>query len=103
MPTISLGRADHIEVVGDEDGFELHISTDEGEYVVNVHSVSQELLDTVQKEIGEYWATGRALARQHALERRADFEQADAYDLRNPKHPQYHSTHVSIWDEREEK
>lgn len=91
--TRSLGRADSITVESDEDGFELHISTDVGAYVVNVHGISAELLAAVEKEIGGYWAEGRAAAAQH--QRDLDLEvDADAYEPSDPKHPGW-STRVA--------
>ena len=87
--TQPLGHADSLFIVGDEDGFELHFGTDTGLYVVNVHSVSRELLAAVNDEIGAYWEEGRRLARehQHDLDRQDAFDLRNAYDPSDPKHP----------------
>ncbi len=93
-----IGRAESITVDSDEDGFYLTIVTDEGSFSVVVQEVSRQLLDEVNASIGRYWEEGQA-ARQHALERRHDAEQADAYDLRtDPKHPDWHSVHADRYD-----
>jgi hypothetical protein len=106
--TRSLGRADFVTIESDEDGFELHISTDTGySYVVNVHGVSQLLLAEVQKEIGSYWEEARAAAADHQRDLdkvfACDPDESGGYDPSDPKHPAYHSTHADIWDAREGK
>ncbi len=95
----SLGTADEITVASLEDGFELHIDTEQGTFIVNVHGVSEHLLHQINSEIGEWYEEGG----RARLEQRHDAEQADAYDLRNPKHPQYHSVHADLYDSREGK
>jgi hypothetical protein len=98
--TRSLGRADYVTVDSNEDGFELHISTDTGSYIVNVHGISQLLLEEVQKEIGEYWTNARVFAAEHRIFA-CDPDESVGYDTNDPKHPNWFSTHVAIWDERE--
>lgn len=74
--TRDLGSAAAISVVDDENGFELHFTTDEGQqYVVNVHGVTEDLI-VVGKEMVDYWTEGRRLAGEH----RAAAENIDAYD-----------------------
>ncbi len=82
MTTQSLGRAHDVSIVGDEDGFELHIDTDEGTFVVNVHSVTKDLI-SVGDALTEYWAEGLRAAREYRPLR----DDADAYDVNDPKHP----------------
>jgi hypothetical protein len=96
--TQPLGHAETFCVEGDEDGFELHFSTDQGVFVVNVHGVIDEFIKAGGVLV-DYMAEGALAAAQH----RADMEQRDAYDLRNPKHPDWHSVHADLWDSREGK
>lgn len=100
MPTQHLGTANYVDVVGDENGFDLHINTDKGGYIINVHGVSAELLAIVNDEIGSYWAEGRAAAasHQHDLDSRID---DGAYPPGDPKSPGYHDRMSAIYDERE--
>lgn len=79
--TKPLGRAEDITVVGDEDGFELHFTTEDGSFVVNVHGVAKELFEATG-QIGDWIDEGR--------EARADrpvTDDSDAYDPSDPKHP----------------
>jgi hypothetical protein len=103
--TTYIGTAQSVSIESDEDGFVLNIVTaDDGEFSVNVHAISRELLDVVQKEIGEYWAEGKRLAAEHQRERVfACNPDDDGYGPDDPKHPNWFSTHVAIWDEREGK
>ncbi len=85
MPTTPLASAHGVSIYGGEDGFELHLSTTDGEYVVNVHACSEQLLEEVEREIGEYWQEARAeMGRAKILCKRVD---DDAYDMTDPKHP----------------
>ncbi len=99
MTTESLGRAHDVSIVGDEDGFELHFSTDEGSYVVNVHSVAADLYWSARKEIGSWLSDGEEARRNYDLVK----DDADAYDPSDPKHPNWHSVHADLWDARSEK
>lgn len=93
----SLGRADNVEVIGDEDGFELHIETESGNYVVNVHGCATQLLEQV-KQIGDWFAGGMAAAAAYAPP-----VDPDGYDRSDPKHPDWHSVHADLYDSREGK
>jgi hypothetical protein len=97
--TEPLGRADSIRVESDEEGFELHISTDTGSYVVNIHSVSEELVYAVNKEIAAWFAEGRALAREHLLGRPVTDD--DGYAPDDPKRSDWHSVHADRYDLRD--
>ena len=47
--------ADEIKIESDERGFELHVTTDEGDrYIFNIHSIAEELYDTVKRSIGPW-------------------------------------------------
>ncbi len=108
----NLGRAESITIEADSDGFELHIDTEYGSYIVNVHGVTKQLLE-VGEVINAYWQEGKAAAAEHQREldisliEGTSFEDAaDAwggYDRDDPKHPQWHSTHADLWDSREGK
>ena len=98
--TESLGRADSITVDSDEYGFELHISTDLGEYVVNVHSVTHDLIK-VGEEMVAYWAEGRAAAREHQRDLDSEVD-ADAYDPSDPKHPGWSTRAADAYDSMRE-
>lgn len=102
MNTIPLGRAYDIQVIGDEDGFELHIETDQGNYVVNVHGVAQQLLDAVNKEIGGWYREGAALAADHQRDLDRVFD-GDGIPRDDPKHPEWFSVHADAYDTRSEK
>ena len=120
-----LGNADEITIETDERGFELHFSTDQGRYRVNIHGAASDLYEAVQRTIAPWWAEGLAVkdemrfkdlpdpdsARRFAfmcnpdesagfacgVQARADF---DAYETSDPKSPSYHSIHADIHDAR---
>ncbi len=92
--TQPLGAASDIQIVGDEDGWNLIIHADAGVYVVNIHSIAEDFLANANSEIGGWLEEGgRARA-----ERRHDAEQRDAYDLRDPKSPDWHSVNADRYD-----
>lgn len=93
MPTTPLGRAYDIQVIGDEDGFELHLETESGNYVVNVHGVAQVLLDAVNKEIGGWFREGQAAAASYV----PPFDGA-GIPTDDPKHPNWFSVHADAYD-----
>ncbi len=95
--TQSLGTAIGVAVCGDENGFELHIQTDEGSYVVNVHACSEQLLSEVEREIGEYWAEAQS-AMAGAKIFACNPDESGGYDRDDPKHPDWHSVHADLWD-----
>ena len=94
----SLGRSDWVSVESDEDGFELHISTERGLYVVNVHACAQSLLEQAYREIGGWYRSG-----QNAAAARPVTNDGDGYDTSDPKHPDWHSVHADLYDSREGK
>lgn len=88
---------------GDEDGWHMFIDTDDGKIDVHVHGVAWELFQNCDRTIGSEYryamSVKQAVAREKASADEDDPDQG--YDRNDPKHPAYHSTHVSIWDERE--
>lgn len=99
--TRSLGSADSITIEGMEDGYELTISTDDGLYVVNVHSITHDLIK-VGDELKAYWAEGRAAAADHQRDLDKVFD-GDGIPTDDPKHPDWHSVHADIYDNRSAK
>jgi hypothetical protein len=95
--TQPLGRAYDIQVIGDEDGFELHIETERGNYVVNVHGIAEHLLDAVNKEIGGWFREGRAAAADHQRDLDKVFD-GDGIPTDDPKHPDWFSVHADAYD-----
>ncbi len=82
-PAAYLGSAADVKIVGDECGFELHITTDTGhKAIVNVHSILGQLLEEVTREITAYLNEG-----EDARASRPVPDDADAYDVNDPKHP----------------
>ena len=49
-----MSHVDDITVESDDRGFELHLGTDEGRFVFNVHSCAVQLYNEVVKEIGPW-------------------------------------------------
>lgn len=86
MPTKYLGRAEHIEVIGDESGFMMLFENDYGDkFRVNVHDVAGALLASAQDQIGNWIAEGE--------QDRATRHVTDDNSL--------HSVHADIWDGRQ--
>lgn len=79
-----LGTADKIEIVSDEAGFEMHVSTEVGFYIINVHAVAPRLLSEVSEQIGLWLYEGRA-ARPVTDDDRRHSVHADLYDNREGK------------------
>lgn len=69
-----------IEVESDENGWELHISTDEGEYRFNMHAVAEAHHDDVRATIGAWLAEGYAArAEQERAMRTLDAEDEEQW------------------------
>ncbi len=94
MPTTHLGRAIGVNVHGDEDGFVLTIQTDQGEFAVNVHACSEQLLEEVQREIGAYWQEA-----QSAMASAKILRPVGAF-VCDPDESCGHSLHADYWDSR---
>ncbi len=87
MPATHLGRADEVNVIGDENGFELHIHTAEGTFVVNIQSIAEAVLLEVNREIGGWIAEGVAARIERDESLAATYDDDGAYDVNDPKHP----------------
>lgn len=91
------GTVESVSVVSDESGWELHLTDTDGQrFVLNVHGVSADLVKAVEP-VAEYWQEGLEMALQHAGFRG---DEPGGYDRSDPKHPEWHSTHARLWDER---
>lgn len=77
-----LGSAEEIRIETDERGFELHLITDRGSYVVNVQGACIDLLDSVKREIGPYWDEAEDARKTHVHVTPEDLE---AYEHDDPK------------------
>ncbi len=106
-----LGNVDSVQIENDENGFELHLSTDEfGPIVVNIQSECETLYDQVKARIGPYLqerdearsavAAGVSL-KAFLCEPNESAGMAEVYDISDPKHPDWHSVHADIWDNRD--
>jgi hypothetical protein len=93
--------ADVVRIESDERGFELWLETEDGEFAFNIQNIDLDAFyDQVKARIGSY------------LRERDDARRvyvgipgpvAEAYDLSDPKHPEFHSIHADIWDARDGK
>lgn len=95
------GTVYEIKIESDERGFELHLETDTGPWVFNIHAVAAQLFDAARVEIRP-WLREKAHAYAEYLAAEG-FDDADGYEISDPKHPRYHSTHADLWDAREGK
>jgi len=90
---------DEIRIETDEDGFHLIVHTDDG----NRHEYRIGLPDQIKAEvdrtIGQWLAEGE-LARAEWVAARYD---GDGYDKASPKHPMWHDTMSTAYDNREGK
>lgn len=102
-----MAAADSVEFVADENGWELHVVSDDGDrHVFNVHGLAVELAAHADATIGAY-------KREHDFHR-AEFDraarysndptevEASGYDPSDPKHPDWHASMSGIWDNRRE-
>ena len=100
--TENLGRADTVRINSDENGFELHLSTDQGIYVANIHGCTMSLIQQVDEHLRPYWDEAHRLAAEHQAFR-CDPDESGGYDRSDPKHENWHSVHADIWDNRDGK
>ena len=108
-------NADDITYEHEEDGVWLLVTLDDG-YVarIRVQDCAEELYDRTKAAIGP-WLRERDEARASYRRFREnpaaalapfvcrDIDESGGYDVSDPKHPLYHSTHADIWDAREGK
>ena len=101
------GNAEALAIESDERGFELHLTTSDGDTVaVNVHAVAFEFAGSDGlRELLDWAKEGRWQQRAFELQRSAmgilEPEDDDCgYDPSDPKHPNWHSVHSDLWDNR---
>jgi len=106
-------RADVVKVTSDEDGHELHVTTDGGDtYVFNIQAVAWEFAADVDREIGAEYREAMAIKREveeaktaaaiHAVTDPPDDDDPNiGYDRSDPKHGNWHSIHSEVWDNRD--
>ena len=103
--------ADKVTFVGDENGWEMHVSCDEGDLVFNIHGIAVELAAHADETIGAYKREHdyhrAAFDRASDEERRAVLVSNDptevecsGYALDDPKHPTYLDRMSAVWDNR---
>jgi hypothetical protein len=94
--------ADTLKIDTDEGEFVLECETCDGErFTVNIHGIDLDAFyDQVRSRIGPYLRE-RDEARRTAPV--AAYDAREAYDLSDPKHPDFHSVHADIWDARDGK
>lgn len=95
--------ASAVSFEGDEDGWHMFIDTDDGKIDVHIHGCAWELFQNADRTIGSEYRYAMSIKREVDTARADDDDPDQGYDRNDPKHPAYHSTHVSIWDEREGK
>lgn len=77
-------RADDVQVVGDEQGFELHVDTDEGDrFVFRIHHLAEQFGVNVDETIGA-WLREREDARATYVPNLTE-EDLQGYALDDPK------------------
>lgn len=76
------GTAEAVRIESDERGWEIHLLTDEGWHVYNIHSEAQHLLEQV-KPIAGWWAEGQDAARTYS--RPLTEEDLEGYAPGDPK------------------
>jgi hypothetical protein len=95
------GTANTVTIHEDERGFELHVSSDEGLFVFNIHGIDLDAFyDQVKARIGPYLRERDEARRTLPM---AVYADSEAYELSDPKHPDFHSVHVDLWDARDGK
>lgn len=77
------GQADDARIVGDENGFELHIETNVGDFVFNIHHFAQEFAKNVDQTIGAWLREGERARYIHPGQ--ITTEDLEGYDLNDPK------------------
>jgi hypothetical protein len=75
-------RAEEIKIDSDSEGFEMTVLSDEGSFTFNVHGCAVQLLEEVQRTIGEWWAEGQRYRGGPGPVTEDDLE---GYDLGDPK------------------
>jgi hypothetical protein len=100
-------NAESIDITGDEQGFVLEVfgyGGPDGDSIsldINIHGINLDAFyDQVKARIGSYLRERDEARQEHA---QVLYDATAAYDLSDPKHPEFHSVHADIWDARDGK
>jgi hypothetical protein len=94
--------AHSVKVDDDEGRFTLEVETDEQIHRFIIHDIDLDAFyDQVKARIGPYLRE-RDDARSFVCAP-ADVDESGGYDVSDPKHPNYHSLNVDLWDQRDGK
>jgi hypothetical protein len=94
-------RAESVSVESDEGRTALvFVDEDSGvQLTVNIHDTDLDAFyDQVKARIGSYLRERDEARRTLPV---AAYDAREAYDLSDPKHPDFHSVHADIWDMRD--
>jgi len=96
------GNAEALTLESDDKGFELHLTTSDGDTVaVNIHAVAFDFAESGGFKAFVEWANEGIWVRQnHAAMGILEPEDDCGYAPDSPKHPDWHSVHSDIWDSR---
>jgi hypothetical protein len=94
--------ADTLKIDTDEGEFVLECETCDGErFTIGIHGIDLDAFyDQVKARIGSYLRERDEARQEHA---QVLYDATAAYDLSDPKHPEFHSVHADIWDARDGK
>jgi hypothetical protein len=97
-------NAESVKVDTDEGAITLEIDADDGiRWTVNIHGIDLDAFyASVQSGVGGYLRE-RDEARRAFVCAPADVDESGGYDLSDPKHPDFHSVHADLYDNREGK
>lgn len=107
--------ADSVKFVGDENGWEMHVSCDEGDLVFNIHGIAVELAAHADETIGAYkrehdyykaefaasFASAGTGLRAAIFSNDPTEVECSGYALDDPKHPTYLDRMSAVWDNRD--
>ena len=100
--------ADSIKLEWEENGLHMRIETTEDDSVLDFWiSEPEQLYNDVCAAVWPWIVERDEALREHragmALARDVMADAREAYDPSDPKHPDFHSVHADIWDNREGK
>ena len=100
------GNAEALSFESDDRGWELHLTTSDGDEVaVNIHAVALELAGSDGFKAFMDWVreaewSRRAFELQRSAMGILEPDDDDGYAPDDPKHHNWHSVHSDIWDAR---
>ena len=106
-------EAERVEVDSEEDGFHLLLKSEDGQwYDFRIQNIDLDAFyDQVKARIGPYLRERDEARGTRIVNTGAGIqvfacdpdESGGAYELSDPKHPQFHSVHADLYDQREGK